>query len=119
MKAKLINWLIRVSKVNTNKIGDGYHTIGELYEHRIALWIAFCRVNRQWAWKSMLHSDGTCFEGWFVLGLYKKSGEQITYHLPFTYWPILMDIKTLKKAPKWDGHTNKDVINRLNTLCSR
>ena len=49
---------------------DGYHTFTELYEHRIALFIALCRARSEddkfygidEIWRSKLHSDGTSFE---------------------------------------------------------
>jgi len=37
----------------------------------------------------------------------------ITNHLPLRLWSMLDSIKTLKKAPKYDGHTSKDVVNCL------
>ena len=108
---------------------DGYHTFDELYEHRIALFIALCKgfsiledllieqgelhprkVN---AWKSKYHSDGTNWEGWFILGLGKEKGKQITYHLPVSYWDKTEFVQMLDKAPEWDGHTSEDVIKRL------
>lgn len=60
-----------------NKISDGYHTFGELYEHRIALFIALCRAiegTENDAWK-MPPKDG-----WFLMGIGKEKGKQITYH---------------------------------------
>lgn len=101
---------------------DGYHTFGELYEHRIVLFITLCRtldvleielgkgIGR--CWKSKYHSDGTSWDGWFIAGIDKEKGEQKTYHLPISYWNKL-DIQELDKAPEWDGHTPNDVINRL------
>jgi len=31
--------------MDTGKISDGYHTFDELYDHRITLWIALCRLS--------------------------------------------------------------------------
>src|SRR4051812_9247234 len=81
-----IHQVNRIAKtVDTNLISDGYHTFGELYEHRIELFIALCRRNQDIAWKSLTHSDGSSIEGWFLMGLYETKGEQITYHLPMSY----------------------------------
>ena len=120
-KEIFINWLIKVLKVDTNKISDGYHTFEQLYDHRIALWIAFCRevdwyVGFTAVWKSKAHSDGSTWDGWFILGMEKEKGKQMTYHLPIKYWKECSQFKTLKKAPKWDGHTPEDVIKRLKSL---
>ena len=109
---------------------DGYHTFTELYDHRIALWIAVCRLKAEEeihhnlstdgpqsireVWRSKLHSDGTEYEGWFVLGMNKKAGEQMTYHLPIDRWGETEWAETLEKAPEFDGHTSKDVLTRIN-----
>jgi hypothetical protein len=98
------------------KISDGHHTIGELYEHRHALFIALCRQLPSWAWRSRLHTDGTMFDGWFVMGLYVNPGDQVSYHLPIELWGQTDFAKTLDREPKWDGHSPYDVIERLYTI---
>ena len=110
---------------NTGKISDGYHTFDELYEHRIVLFIALCRFiesehpsecGEYLIWRSKLHHDGSSFEGWFILGINKVKGEQITYHLPLSKWEETDFAETLEKAPEWDGHTANDVLERLKKL---
>ncbi len=100
----------------TNEVSDGYHTFGELYDHRITLYIALCRAWSGLAWRSRLHSDGSKLDGWFVLGLMKKKGEQITYHLPDARWEETEFASTLAQAPDWDGHTSAQVLQRLAQL---
>jgi hypothetical protein len=107
---------------------DGYHTFDELYDHRIALYIALCRMRARVAsyehtyvgvWRSKRHSDGElCFgDGkWFVLGIGKEPGEQITYHLPMSRWDETDFAETLNRAPEWDGHMPGDVLSRLKAL---
>lgn len=99
---------------------DGYHTFEELYEHRIRLYIALCRVldrNRQrYVWKSRLHSDGTGYPGWFVLGVNVEDGRQVTYHLPDSKWAETNFADELERAPVYDGHTADDVLERLAEL---
>jgi len=114
-KANFINWLIKFLKVDTNKISDGYHTFEELYDHRIALWIALCEDHCD-SWKSRTHSDGSKWDGWFIMGIYSDKGKQLTYHLPDKYWKRCEGIPTLSKAPEYDGHTPNDVIKRLKTI---
>lgn len=99
---------------------DGYHTFDELYEQRHALFIALCHVLNDAdcppyprPWRSKFHSDGTAFNGWFVLGIGKNKGSQMTFHLPMSYWDETDDTETLEKAPEFDGHTSQDVIQRL------
>jgi hypothetical protein len=120
MKEKLINWLIKFLKVDTNKVSDGFHTFEQLYEHRIELWIALCKQVKKEnyfpVWKTYTHSDGTTWPGWFLLGMYDVKGLQMTYHLPEKYWKRLKSIPTLRKAPEFDGHTSDNVIKRLQKL---
>lgn len=122
-KEEALNILIKDS--DTNLISDGYHTFGELYEHRITLFIALCRllkheyklqIDGKGVWRSFLHSDGSSFEGWFILGIMTVSGQQITYHLPISKWEETNFAATLDKAPEWDGHTSEDVLKRLKNL---
>lgn len=89
---------------------DGYHTFNELYEHRYLLFLNFIKCHTK-AWKSKLHSDGTMFEDNFIAGIELQNG-MITYHIPSKYW-MLCDVYELKNAPEWDGHTSKDVCDRL------
>lgn len=120
MQPTEINQLIKDTGVDTNFVSDGYHTFGELYAHRIVLYLALCRVleDRQIAnvWRSKAHSDGNVWPGWFLLGIYYTAGEQITYHLPDTYWEQTSFATTLEKAPQFDGHRAEDVLNRLTNL---
>ena len=111
---------------DTNDISDGYHTFRELYEHRIILFIALCRIlykdpqyqtgQKADIWRSKLHADGSHFDGWFILGIGREKGEQITYHLPLSKWDETDFAETREQAPEWDGHTNNDVLERLNKL---
>lgn len=119
-------------KIVGNDISDGYHTFTELYEHRITLFIALCvYVTKSYirmektdcypeenlkVWRSKLHSDGTSFDGWFILGIGKEKGKQITYHLPLDKWEETNFADTLDKAPEWDRHTSEDVLKRLKNL---
>jgi hypothetical protein len=70
----------------------------------------------QEVWRSKLHSDGSSFDGWFILGIGKEKGKQITYHLPTVRWDEVSFAETLEKAPEWDGHTPDDVLERLKAL---
>lgn len=134
-----INQLIRNNKhtIDVGKISDGYHTFDELYEHRIELWIAICRIHSEqkemhttlgWykdVWRAKKHSDGSNFKGWFILGMsfvetpytkYADNPRQITYHLPISKWEDCDFAQTLNKAPKFDGHTSEQVLERLKNL---
>jgi hypothetical protein len=117
-KEDAINLIIKDKEVDTNKISDGYHTFGQLYEHRIVLFIGLCvyLYRDHPVWRSKAHSDGSVWDGWFIMGINTEPGEQITYHLPMSHWPNTAFCKTLEKAPEWDGHTSDDVLERLKGL---
>lgn len=115
-------------------VSDGYHTIGELYEHRHALYIALVKIYDNYitpldargryvkCWKSKTHDDGSSYEGWFLLGMtvttpsfdanLDPTTEDISYHLPMKYWHMANVIE-LPKAPKFTGYTPYDVMQRL------
>jgi hypothetical protein len=106
-------------KPDIGETSDGFHTFNELYEHRIALFIALCsevdgRTPTGHVWRSKLHSDGSKFDGWFVMGIGTAPGEQITYHLPIARWADTDWLGTeFPCAPEFDGHTAADVVQRL------
>lgn len=110
-------------------VSDGYHTMDELYDHRITLYIALCRHLHELlgmenpekfkVWRSKNHSDGEpAFGGtWFVLGIGTGKGQQITYHLPIDRWSETEFFsETLDKAPEYDGHSSSDVLERIKML---
>lgn len=119
---------LRVLGDESMHVSDGYHTMDELYDHRIVLFITLCRTYLRYrinqmgihangeVWRSKLHSDGSSFEGWFILGIKQKKGDQMTYHLPMSYWDRTEFAETLENAPEWDGHTPADVLERLKNL---
>jgi len=118
-----LNSWIKQCRLDTNLISDGFHTFGELYEHRIELFIALCRVYdytftyhhdiENLPWRSLCHSDGSAWDGWFIMGLGRSPGEQKTYHLPMSKWEETAFCETLERAPEYDGHTPQDVLERL------
>lgn len=105
----------------TEDVSDGFHTFDELYKHRIILFIVLCRTLANQVedfgkpWKSRKHSDGSSFDGWFIMGIYTEKGDQISYHIPDRYWGITLFATELERAPEWDGHTSEDVLHRLLT----
>lgn len=113
----------------TGQVSDGYHSFDELYRHRVALFIAFCRARYssrslgRWSlndsglvWRSKVQSDGTMYDGWFIAGIGVDAGAQITYHLPVSEWDRCWFMAELGQAPQFDGHTSDDVVDRLNAL---
>lgn len=116
-----INDFTASGNINTNIISDGYHTFGELYEHRIELFITVCKFQYR---KFVNHETDLNpwrtqpVNGWFVLGVGREKGEQITYHLPESKLSEVVNI-AIQMSPlgdNYDGHTSNDVLNRLKKL---
>ena len=105
---------LNAAKQITGETSDGYHSFGELYEHRHALFMALAQSNYKRAWMSKKHHDGSEMDGWFIAGIDLYTGT-ITYHLPMRLWDACVETgaEVIPNAPKWDGHTSKDVIDRL------
>jgi len=99
-------------EINGNT-SDGYHTFDELYYHRMILFSVICNQNRERAWKSWLHDDGTMFHNYFIVGIETPKGHY-TYHYHKDYWDLFY-VTELERAPEWDGHKPED-ITRLLTI---
>lgn len=101
------------------EVSDGYHTFGELYDHRIRLFITLAKKIKSLhvVWYSDLHADGSSYDDWFIMGINTDKGKQISYHLPAKYWSEVGEFANyVDKAPEWDGHTSADVLDRLKQL---
>ena len=96
-------------------LSDGYHTFNELYHHRAILFSVICNMMPDKAWKSKLHDTGDMFDNMFIVGIETPNG-QATYHYDINpYWDMFK-VKELERAPKWDGHTAQDAIERISKL---
>ena len=96
------------------QISDGSHTFDELYYHRMILFSIICNTNKERAWKSWKHSNGTMYENYFIVGITTDQGDY-SYHYHKDYWDRF-DVKELKYAPKWDGHKPSDVTRLLSLI---
>jgi len=105
-------------------VKDEYHSIHELYQHRMALTIALTKFiarlhdkppgSSQWCFRSKLHHDETMFEGgYFIVGICWQKNMEISYHYKLKHWDKFDHCVTLDKALEYDGHTSQDVIERL------
>ena len=103
---------------NIGEFSDGYHTFNELYHHRAVLFSVICNMMPEKAWKSKLHDTGDMYDGMFIVGIETEQG-QATYHYDTEpYWDMFK-VKELEKAPKWDGHTPSDAIERIGNMAKR
>lgn len=107
--------IIYVPDTGVGEVSDGYHTFNELYDHRAKLFAAICHHHQDLAWKSLQHEDGSMYDGMFIVGIDTPLG-QATYHYDIdSYWDMFK-VKELERAPKWDGHTACDAIQRIYSL---
>ena len=112
------SWVKSLKPEEIENISDGYHSFKELYEFRkvynAALFNEWAKNNKYNVHKSLKHNDGElCFGGgWFIVVAVLPTG-QISNHYKMEDWDMF-DIKQFDKALyPFDGHTSKDVINRL------
>jgi hypothetical protein len=101
--------------IRTDEITDGYHTFGELYDHRRALTAALCKALPMDSWRSKAHhpDDSPMFEGgYFIVGIVPPTGT-ITYHYKLKHWDDFAGVKELEYAPRWDGADPGATVTRL------
>ena len=109
---------IELNIKNIGEFSDGYHTFNELYDYRKAYNAAFFNeLAKQGLYdvhKSKLHSDGNVpfdNDNWFIVMAELPTG-QISNHYEMKDWD-LFNIPEKEKANDWDGHSPKDVYERL------
>lgn len=96
---------------NKGQISDGSHSFNELYHHRMILFSIICNNNKQIAWKSWKHHDGTMYDDYFIVGVTTKEGDY-TYHYHKDDWERF-NVKEIPLAPEWDGHKPEDIARLL------
>lgn len=107
----------RYTITEDGQVSDGYHTFGELYDHRRALTalLAALAAEHGDSWRSKAHhpDDSPMFEGgYFIVGITLPSGV-ITYHYKLTHWDDFAAVPELEHAPKWDGAPPSATVERL------
>jgi hypothetical protein len=98
-----------------HEVSDGYHTMGELYDHRRALTRALALALGLDAWRSKAHhpDDSPIFEGYFIVGLDLPQAGTVTYHYKLEHWDEFAEVPELEHAPKWDGAPPAASVERL------
>jgi hypothetical protein len=102
---------------------DGYHSFKELYDFRRVYNAALfnllaannvCEVHKSWK-----HEDGKwCFDKpneWFIVVAILPTG-QVSNHYEAKYWDDFRVPEVEIPPYAWDGHTGKDVLERLGSL---
>ena len=94
------------------EISDGCYTFNELYEYRHILFGLVVKGMK--GWKSMHHSDGTFYPGWFIAGITTKDGP-VSLRVPVRLWDEFPG-EERERAPEWDGYTSDNVMERLKNM---
>lgn len=108
----------------TGDTSDGYHTFNELYEFRMlynaALFNEWHLLHKYNVHKSMRHYDGElCFKGgWFIIVATLPEG-QISNHYELKHWNLFNIPTQPTMLMPFDGHTSRDVAERLLKLLKR
>lgn len=103
---------------NYDEISDGYHTFNELYEFRkiynACLFNEWAKTEAIPVYKSKRHYTGEeCFGGgWFIVVAETPFG-QISNHYELKDWDLFQVPCAEKSLVEFDGHTSKDVLERL------
>ena len=81
-----------ITKINQEieKIED---KIDELYYHRVILFSVICNQNKECAWKSWKHDDGTMFKDYFMV-VVTNSHRLLVYKCHF-YYQNLISLKRI------------------------
>lgn len=100
---------------NPGAVSDGYHTFDELYHHRAVLFSVICNEHPDIAWKSKLHSDGTMYEGDFIVGINTPRGQALYHYDIDPYWDMFK-VPEIPSAPEWDGYLPAHAIERIASI---
>lgn len=113
----LLSKTLRALPAGMKAVSDGYHTIGDLYDHRRALTavLAASAASAGDSWRSKEHhpEDSPMFEGSFIVGINLPIQGTITYHYNLEHWDDFAAVPELEHAPKWDGAGADDTVTRL------
>ena len=100
-----------------HQLADDYHTMSELYFHRMLLFVTILKLAKEKGYKlykSRLHHDCSKIEGYFIVGVITPEG-QYAYHYNLKYWEYFNFVNEWERAPEWDGIKAND-LHRLLSL---
>lgn len=100
-----------------NQLEDNYHTMSELYYHRMLLFVTILKLAKEKGYelyKSKSHHDGTKIDNYFIVGVFTPEG-QYAYHYNLKYWNYFNFVDEWDRAPEWDGQQAED-LHRLLSL---
>lgn len=99
---------------NLNVFSEESYTLNELYHQRAVLTSLFVNENPNICWKSLRHhkADTPIYDGMFVVGIETPFGIATFHYSVDKYWDLFC-VQELPCAPKWDGHSPEESIERL------
>lgn len=103
-----------IYRIVGNDISDGFHTFGELYDHRCLLWILLV-LNSDF--KNYAYWLKDHYEGWDGIVVQHPQG-QLSYHVSVKFRHLYESklLLRLEKNHVYDGHTSADVLKRLEAI---
>jgi len=112
----IVDTVERIMMSKMDDVSDGYHTFGELYDHRRALTavLAAAAADAGDSWRSKVHhpdDDEPMFDGHFVVGIELPTGT-IRYHYGLSHWDDFAAVPELEHAPRWDGAGPAETLAR-------
>ena len=99
------------------EISDTRHTFAHLYKTRMILFAIICAAYPELSFKSKKHFEeesDPMFNDDFIAGIYTPKG-LATFHFKLKYWD-LFSIKEIDRAPKYDGYSEDEALDRLSSL---
>lgn len=101
----------------TNVISDGYHTFGDLYNHRRILTVVLAKAFNEYnkVYRSKQHSDDTMFDGDFIVVFNTPEGDY-SYHYELEFWDDFDFLPERERADEWDGHKPEDITRLLSLI---
>ena len=109
----VLNFLdLNKNKESIGEFTDGSHSYNELYYDRMVLFSVICETYKDFAWKSLKHSDGIMYKDYFVVGIDTPKG-QFSYHYHVDYWNYF-SVKVLDLPQNGMDIRQKTLIDCLN-----
>ncbi len=117
---QIIDGAVKNKVVNTKKIQIKHHTVEQLYTRIRTLLRLATALYPQLAFKSLRHYDEVndsikAFNDDFIVGVYTPMGPA-AFHFKLEFLNEFWHIPLQDNAPKYDGYTEDEGIQRLNSL---
>lgn len=95
-----------IKKDPGHNIKDKFHTLSELYFHRMFLFSIIVNTHKSKCFKSYLHHDDTMFKDMFIVGI-EINHKVYSYHYYKQYWNYF-NCKAIPNAPQ-EHHPTEDL----------